>query len=38
MGSSNTTKKGFETLPEDLTGNSKKFYNKHLFYSQFLLF
>jgi len=28
MGSSNTTKKGFETLPQDLIGNLKKFYNK----------
>ena len=28
MGISNTTKRGFETLPEDLIGNLKKFYYK----------
>ena len=28
MGISNTTKKGFETLPEDLIGNLKKFFYK----------
>lgn len=33
MGSSNTTKKGFETLPEDLIGNLKKFNLKLYIYS-----